>query len=85
MTDRFANHTAGFDAPASDAFVITPGSSPLPLVTRAIYVGTDGDIVVTMLAGTSVTFAHVAAGSMLPLRASHVLSGTTASGLIGLV
>jgi len=85
MTDRFANYAAGFDAPAADAFAITPGSSALSLVTRAIYVGADGDVVVTMLAGTTVTFADVPAGSVLPIRVSHVLASSTASALIGLI
>lgn len=83
MSDAFANHSPGLSSPYSDGFAITPGASPLAQTTRAIYIGGDGDITVTMKSGASVTFA-VKAGKTLRIRATHV-TAATATGLIGLV
>ena len=75
------------DAPATDAFAITPDDvAELTYITRAIYVGWNGDIVAKMKDGTTVTFQNCVAGSILPIRARQVYAtDTTASGLIGLI
>lgn len=54
--------------------------------TRAIFTGAGGTIIVNMVGtGTSITFANVPAGSVIPLRVSRVYAtGTTATGLVGL-
>lgn len=86
MTDTFkADRTQNY-SPAIGAFAITAGSSALTRVTRGIYVGTAGDVQVTMLDdGSNVVFSSVPAGTILPIRATHVLSGsTTASDIVGL-
>lgn len=75
-------------APARKAFTISPSdSSELTYVTRGIYTGAGGAIAVILVDDTSsVTFANVPAGIVLPLRARQVKStGTTATGLIGLM
>ena len=52
---------------------------------RAIVVGGAGDVVCHNIHGTSVTFAAVA-GQILPIQPKRVLStGTTATGLVGLI
>lgn len=87
MTDRFA-HTAGsLSSPATHAFAITPADGDdLPETTRAIYVGAGGAIALRMQSGAVVTMAGVPQGTLLPLRADRILAtGTTASGLVGLV
>ncbi|WP_420392666.1 spike base protein, RCAP_Rcc01079 family [Acuticoccus sp.] len=77
----------GLTAPAAGAFAITPSdSSDLPVPARALYVGGEGDVEVRMLDGSTVTFANVGTGSILPVSATRVLqSGTTATYLLGLV
>jgi hypothetical protein len=87
MSDRFASHTPSLTGPASSGFPITPDDAlALPETTRALYVGIGGSLVVEMASGAVLTFAGVADGALLPLRVSRVrASGTTASGLIGLV
>ena len=62
-----------------------PADADLPEVTRGIYVGTAGDLVVRPSdGGGDVTFAGVPAGSILPVRVSQVRAATTASDLVGL-
>lgn len=68
------------DAPGWDAFSVTPGASALSEPARALYVGASGDVEVTTAAGNDVTFANVPAGTVLPIRCTHVL--TAASGSI---
>jgi len=70
--------------PARGAAAITPGT-PFASTCRAIYVGGDGAVVATMEDGTDITFAAAKAGSVLPIRATQVVSsGTTASNLVAL-
>ncbi len=86
MTDLYASHMSGLESPAYDAFVITPTNAvALATVTRAIYVGTGGDIALTMKSGSAVTLKSVPSGSIVPVRATEVAAtGTTASNLVGL-
>lgn len=86
MVDDFAWSPETLNAPADDAVVIVPGAAALAKVTRAIYVGGDGDLQVTMAKGGDVTFRAVKAGTLLPIRVTHVLSGvnTTATNLVAL-
>lgn len=79
----YYHYTASADAPAVDAFAITPGASPLPRTVKALFIGGAGDITVTTLLGTSITFT-VPAGSILPLVCTHV-TAATATGIRGLV
>lgn len=87
MQDRYSNSQPGFESPASHGFAITPSdASELVEVTRALYVGQTGALVVTLLSGADITLLGVAAGTILPLRLRKVLStGTTAGALVGLL
>ena len=85
--DDFATLAPGLSAPAALAVAIVPNNSTdFGFATRGIYVGGGGDVRVDMQGGGSpVTFFGVAAGSLLPIRASRVyVTGTTATNLIGL-
>lgn len=86
-TDRFALRSAAPEGPAEVAFAISPhATDELAEVTRAIYVGTGGDLALIDSAGNAVTFRAVPAGSVLPVRARAVrITGTTAADLVGLV
>ena len=86
MSDPFSSHMSGLESPASDGFAILPDDvAVLPSVTRAIYVGSGGDLVVTMKSGVVVTFTGLIAGTILPVRVAAVAaSGTTATHLVGL-
>lgn len=86
MPDVFASHGAGLSSPASNAYAITPhATNALPTTTRAIYVGTAGDLVVRLAdASADVTLKAVPAGSLLPLRAAYVRATSSAADLVGL-
>lgn len=87
MPDRFGDTGYVFDAPATDAFEITPSDSVnFNENCRAIYVGGDGDVALVTKGGQTVTFVGLVAGLILPVRASRVNStNTTATDLIGLI
>jgi hypothetical protein len=85
MTDKFALNTAGLNAPASNAFAISPSNTAdLATATRFLYVGSAGDIAVDLVGGdANVIFKSVPVG-IFPLRVKRVrATGTTATNLIG--
>ncbi|WP_417310546.1 spike base protein, RCAP_Rcc01079 family [Devosia sp.] len=87
MQDRYSSRAAGSDGPATHGFAITPDDgSDLAETTRAIYVGTAGDLVAVLTSGAELTFASVPSGSVLPVRADRIRATATSAGdLIGLV
>lgn len=75
-------------APALDCFVISPNDgSDLPRVTKALYIGEGGDVVLRPAMGNEdIVFRNVPAGYILDVRVRAVrITGTTASALVGLV
>ena len=86
--DNF-NGTAGDMLVASsiNPYPVTPhDTNPLPVVPKAIYVGSAGNVVLRGIGGSQdVTFKNCPAGFHIIVRASHVrATGTTASDLIAL-
>jgi hypothetical protein len=85
-TDKFVNFQPGLQTPVRNSFVISPNdTTELPFVTRAIYVGSTGDITARLADDTaSVTFKAVPVGTMLPIRARQIyVTGTGAALLVG--
>ncbi len=82
MTDTFKSHMTGLRDPIERAVNITPSDSDdLDVVTRAVYVGTAGDLRVTMLSGEIVTL--LAGQGWHPIRVSRVwATGTTAAAIV---
>ena len=87
MPDTYAAHASSLTAPARDGFAITPNdATDLPDVTRALYVGGPGHLVLTLQAGATLTLSNVPSGSLLPLRVKRILAtGTTATAIVGLL
>lgn len=87
MTDPFANTQPSLSGPATSGFSVTPDDdADLARASRALYVGSAGDLAVRMLTGETVTLAAVPAGSLLPLRVRRVLAaGTTATAIVALI
>ena len=84
--DTFKNFADSPMAPASDCFAVQPSdSAQLPRVTKALYIGTSGDVNLQCVqSGAAVTFRNVGAGSFLDVRAVAVLAtGTTADHIGG--
>lgn len=84
ITDVFKGFTTALGDPISDAVAVAPSDgADLAAMTRALYIGTSGDLRVTLASGTVVDFAALAVG-WHPIRAARVhASGTTASNIIG--
>ena len=85
MADVYADRATGLSDPVNAAVAVTPhDSNLLTQVSRALYVGATGDLVVTMANGVDVTFVAVPVGIM-PLRVLRVkATGTTASSIVSL-
>lgn len=80
MADRFDSYGVGTTSPATRHYAITPTDGvdldPRP---RALFVLTDGDLVIRDELDTEITYA-VTAGTILPFRAAGIEStGTTAT------
>lgn len=84
--DTFDTYSASLSGPADDCAAVTPSdSTDLPTIARALYVGGGGDLVITTKVGSTVTFADVPAGSLLPVRARRVrATGTGATNIVAL-
>ncbi|WP_086738198.1 spike base protein, RCAP_Rcc01079 family [Erythrobacter colymbi] len=86
--DQFENSGDSLIAPAKDAFDIVPSdSTPLPVATKAIYVGTGGHLVLRTVDGkTDIRLANISNGAILPIRVLAVRqTGTTATDIVGLI
>ena len=68
------------------AVAVTPSDSTnLSFDTRAIYVGTSGNVVAVFCDDSTVTFANVPAGTILPIIVKRINStSTTASNIVAI-
>lgn len=85
--DPFATTTDALSGASRNPFAVNPHDvNELPVVPKALYVGTGGTIVLRALDGAvDVSFVGVPGGSVLDVRATHVrATGTTASNIVAL-
>lgn len=72
------------DLITSDAQVVTTSDTTTKLYA-GFYVGVSGDVKVTTVGGTDVTFTAVPSGAIIPLSVTKIWStGTTATNIVGL-
>ncbi|KLI64630.1 spike base protein, RCAP_Rcc01079 family [Aurantiacibacter marinus] len=86
--DPFALSGNSLTAPAAQAFAIIPDdATSLDVATKAIFVGTGGDLAVRLVDNDEdLTFRNLGSGTILDIRVTDVRSsGTTATDLIGLI
>lgn len=86
--DNFSTSSDSLIAPANNAFQVTPSDAvELTAVTKALFIGTGGDIVVRPVEGSQdIIFRNLQSGSILDIRASAVReTGTTANDIVGLI
>ena len=75
----------GFSDPASKVAAVTPSDDTDLTGTRGLYIGGDGDVLIrTIFTDSTVTFAAVPAGSILPVQATRVMAATTATNIVAL-
>ena len=87
MTDSFKERRKDLESPCDSAESIDASASDdtLTNVSRAIYVGTGGNLSVQLADNTSeVTFTNVQDGTVLPIRVAIVRSTSTATDLVGI-
>lgn len=86
--DPYKNALTNIDSVSDKADKIEPSdNTDLATVSRGIYIGGSGNLT-CILANmeTPITFANVAAGSVLPLRIKRVMAtDNTATGLVALL
>lgn len=85
-TNTFQGFNA-MDITPSDTNNVTLGGQTIDGLENGVclYVGSGGDIKVTMIGGQTVTFANVPNGSFLPIQVNKVWqTGTGASSILGL-
>ena len=79
-----AHLTANATVSAHDARVVVPSDATVIPVTRALFVGTTGNITVRMADETQVLFSNVPVG-VFPIQVDMVMStGTTASNMVAM-
>lgn len=73
------------EAKIENAFEITPDdNNNLPHPTIALYVGTSGDIKLTLVGGDTITLKNIGAGAWHPISAIKVFDeDTTADEIVG--
>lgn len=83
-TDNFVGPAESVMPPARRLVAVTPDDdNDLAEISRAISVGADGDLEVIAADDTAAVVVAVKAGTLYPLRAKRVLSGsTTATGVV---
>lgn len=70
---------------AESGVPITPADGVIFPSTRAVFVGSTGDLAVTFISGVECTFTNVPDGTTLPIAVIEIkATGTTASDIIGL-
>lgn len=80
---RHTNKVVVITSPVTGAYAVTPDdSNDLSEMTLSLYIGTAGTLKVTMLDGSVVSYAAIAAGRH-PLRVKRVwATGTSATGIV---
>jgi len=82
MVDTFDSHSVSLTAPPSNgASVIPSDTDDLPFVSRAIYVGTPGDLHVLTHSGQDVTYKALSGTKVLRVQKIYA-TGTTAADII---
>jgi hypothetical protein len=88
MADEFAAFSDLPINPARNAAEVTPSDADaLANVPKGLYIGGGGDIACRLVDDAAdVTFASIPAGTVLPIRVSHVrATGTSATNIVALI
>jgi hypothetical protein len=76
-------HHANNTVAAYSAIAVTESDSTVIPVTRSLYIGVTGDLVVRMANGETATFVAVPVG-ILPIQVDQVHAATTAESILAL-
>jgi hypothetical protein len=85
-TDRFFGVSSGMNGPGDDHFAVTPSdSAPFAMAARCLYVGGAGVVMVMSKSGVVVPYTVAAGGYILMRCVQVMLTGTTATLIVGIV
>ena len=85
MTNPYASNAVTPLAPPTKAAAVTPSdSTDLTTTAKSLYIGTTGDVKVTLAGGSVVTFSAHPVGYLLAEVARVWSTGTTASNILAL-
>ena len=80
-----AFRTANATVAAHGAASVTPSDSAEIPITRSLFIGTNGNIKVTMADGQEITFINLTAGTIFPIQVVKVWSTeTTVTSIVAL-
>lgn len=80
-----AFRTANATVAAHGAASVTPSDSAEMPITRSLFIGTNGNIKVTMADGQEITFSNLTAGTIFPIQVVKVwATDTTVTTIIAL-
>lgn len=84
--DTFSTYRVGLTSPIMNAFAVTPhDTNALTNDSRAIYIGSGGNIVLVTTGGDTITLVGVLGGTIYSIRANIIKStGTTATNIVAL-
>lgn len=84
--DRFESTSDSPSSPARDAFAVVPhDTAALPRLPKALLIGVAGTLRLRAVDAADDVTVTVAAGQIVPVRASHIrAAGTTAGQIVGL-
>lgn len=84
MPDPYDSYQPGLESPIFGAESVTPDDEDeFDRPSRALYVGTGGNISVLMHNGVEITYTNVPDGSWMPLRCRRVnATGTNATDIV---
>jgi hypothetical protein len=84
MADPYLGTGSDLLGPAANAAAVTPSDTAnLPTSSKRLWVGTAGNVKVTTVGGSTVTYDNVPSGAYLQVRAQQVFAtGTTASNIV---
>lgn len=84
--NNFSDYQRDVAGPAYDAEAVTPDDvAEFTVVARALYIGGTGDVTLRTLAGNTVLFTAVPAGTILPVVCRGVDdTGTDATNIVAL-
>lgn len=84
MTDRYAGTGVDLLGPADLAAAVTPSDTEnLPIASKRLWIGSVGNVKLTTVGGSTVTYLAVPSGTYLLVRAQQVFAtDTTAEDII---
>ena len=85
MSEQDAYKTADSTYAVVSGVVVTPSDTAVFKHTRGLWVGSGGNITLTMMDGANIPLVGVLGGTLLPFQCTAVRStGTTASNIVAL-